>query len=410
MKGACLISVLVMIACLAETRAYVSFDQVNPDNSSVSPDDLKKAAAGTEKPKLIRVPLERRSRRAIDGSLATINENDGEKPGRATITERPVPEDVAPDARQGAKRKHKKLKLSQTQGRKKSKKTKRYIGNAARQQLTNGNQNRSETVSFDSHRDERYYAQRKAILDRFHARNREIARKYRDPASTITTTTEGPFRYTLGFGGLNTATENHRSRLRTTVQPPRFTPPPRVLASTKPSTMPTMHILQGKRKALLDDDDAGGYDDSPENDSEDEMDDLVTNEQKPDRGDATTTEPTTTIQPAQPEHHNNQSMGKCKPFESLNMLYQHNLVLDSKKGMSATAEIFMPTEEGNCVVCIVANNKAGKWQKDTDLKTAILKVKGELNAQVSISLQFYTAPANGLPCLDVRSIRCEIFT
>lgn len=115
------------------------------------------------------------------------------------------------------------------------------------------------------------------------------------------------------------------------------------------------------------------------------------------------------IQPAQPENNNNQSIGDCKSIENLHMLYQHMLVLDTQKGISATAQILMPTVEGNCVVCIMGDNNAAKFQKSNDPGVAILKVKGALNAQVDIGVKFYTDPAKVRRCSVVRTIKCEIF-
>ncbi|XP_076280380.1 uncharacterized protein LOC143209065 [Lasioglossum baleicum] len=382
MRGACLAGVLVIIiGCLAETQAYVSFDQVNPGNSSVSDDDLLKSAvpeqeakAETEKPKLTRVPLEpRKSRRSIDGSLATINENDGEKPSRVAIKERPAPGDIAPEARPGAKRNHKKMKLAQTQSQKKSKKTKRYIDTAAQQQLS-GHQNHSETVRGYRHKDEKYHAQRKAIMDKFHARNREILRKYQQTSTTTTTTTtEGPIRYNLGFSreSLRTETGIDWFAKEATTKSPIATPPPQVLARTNPPTRSILPVVEEKRSARDENDIIAG------------------------------SKSNTTTPRAQPKTTNIQEVGNCKNLESLNKVYQHNLVLDIQRSTIVETEISSPTVEGSCVDCVIAYQISGPsldMNVSKTSKTAKIRAKGVENGSITIVVKFYTNPSKGGHC------------
>nr|XP_033328579.1 uncharacterized protein LOC117221600 [Megalopta genalis] len=382
MKNALLVGVLAAI-CLTETRAYVSFDQVNLDNKTES--DLPKSAvpgqgsdATTEK--LIRVPLIRRYPRTIDRSLATINENDPQEPERNTVTARPATTEATRGVRRGAKRNQKKLKLTQTQGRKKSKKTRRHVGADDKQDNVDG-QNHLRRFGGSvarSYKNEDYYAQRRAVMEKFYARQREIAQKYQ-----TSTTTQGPFRYDLLLP--NATTENSRYNSRVTP----FIPNTRPASTAKPLRSPANDNWLSPVEEDADVD-TTSYDDYEENDY-----DAIDAGKATPVASKTEAAPvaTSTLAPVAAGGKITE-IGDCVNVEN-SLFYQHNLLVDVTKGTTVeTDELMESINEEYCVVCIRIEQSAGtegrlKIERSGN-KSVKLKIEALRNEHLAFVARFYT--------------------
>ncbi|XP_078048495.1 uncharacterized protein LOC144475933 isoform X2 [Augochlora pura] len=382
MKNALLVGVLATI-CLTQTRAYVSFDQVNIGNTSDS--GLPKnsvpeqdSGATTENPKLVRVPLIRRYPRTIDGSLATINENNPQRLDRVTVTGEPTTTEATRGVRRGAKRNQKKLKLTQAQGRKKSKKTKRHIGSVDKQQNVDS-QNRLSRFGGTvprNYKDDNYYVQRRA----------------------------GPQRYDLGLQIPSTTTESSRYYSRVT--------PVEVIGNTRPSTTSktprspaNLNWLTGVEEDT--DIDTNSYD-YEENDY-DTVDAVkpttAVSITKPTTA-ASITKPTTAASitkttPVPTTTHKPKDTGRksiefgdCKNVGN-SLFYQHNLLLDVTRGTTVETELMASISDGHCVVCIrikeptPATASRPMIERPAD-GNIMLKIEATRDEHIELVAQFYT--------------------
>lgn len=295
--------VLVTLTFLVTAKASAAAGPLDNDDrekvnvsNDVAPDE---GEVTTKQSKLIRVPLYSIKRpRSIDTRDGTVNENErnaGVKPGRNAATSEQKSShagDISVNVLRGAKKNYKKLKMGQMQSRSLKKKehsvgqdldevvdkqstkkkiARRHVEHIGEAGSTFGNMNQIQAAGLYKHKDAEYYAQRQAVMDRFYARQREIARKYGNQLST----TARYDRYNLGvlekdnnaLPRVQVERENRYKQVgdvRNINSHDRF--------DRIPSTTEAQHLLRKPKRNLFDepDDSAEGseYDDEEEDEAE----------------------------------------------------------------------------------------------------------------------------------------------
>ncbi|KZC12846.1 hypothetical protein WN55_04363 [Dufourea novaeangliae] len=235
------------------------------------------------------------------------------------------------------------------------KKIKRHVDNTA---------NKGQTV-------DDYYAQRKAVMERFYARQREINRKYQ---GNVSTTTESPQRYDLGLK-LVENTVPSPERQNEPVNRNAITSGKNDLQS-QTETRKASDNVKRPRMANTEDNDYDEYYD------EDETTPL----------NVTPLGISITVSPVVDVH----SWGQCNN-PGLILFYEHHLRIHVHEASMAEADLTASAGESFCVACITTvpltptKAKISYKARHGNQREPKLVITGTRNEQLTFDVKFYAA-------------------
>ncbi|XP_076245475.1 uncharacterized protein LOC143186006 [Calliopsis andreniformis] len=361
--------------------------------------------------KIIRVPLHRILRyRSIDSGNGTINEHEGNaerKLGRNATTSEQTPSpttDISVSVTKDAKKNYKKLKLAQIQS--KSLKNKEHSGDQdlekyvdkqstkkkiVRRHVSHDTDQKRSAISNinqingdrpNKYKNDDYYAQRRAIMQRFYERQKEIARRYENQVTT-TTTARYVDRYNLGQMMKNKNLSSPFEVGKKIIYKPkdvlnvanRLDAGSRILSTVEPE------ILLRIPRTTPDTENYDMLDNSEYSDEELETA-VATN------GGSSTVQPNRNVALT---NDNIRVWGKC---QSNVLMYQHNLNINVHQASTTEINIQTQLEGSVCVNCIQVTsiNPIDFNLSLIPLKNSVkLRISSTQNQQLSLVLKVFIA-------------------